>query len=42
VQRDIDGGIALWEKLVTIAPDSAEARAVRDELEALKSAHSGS
>jgi tetratricopeptide (TPR) repeat protein len=42
VQRDIDSGIALWEKLVKVAPDSAEAGAVRDELEALKSAHSGS
>lgn len=42
VQKDIQGGLALWEKLVEVAPDSAEARAVRDELEALKSAHAGS
>jgi hypothetical protein len=42
VQRDIAGGIELWDKLVNVAPDSVEARAVRDELEALKSAHSGS
>src|SRR3990172_4908672 len=42
VQRDIQGGLALWEKLVEVAPDSAEAKAVRDELEALKSAHAGS
>jgi cytochrome c-type biogenesis protein CcmH/NrfG len=37
VQKDIQGGLALWEKLVEVAPDSAEAAAVRDELEALKS-----
>ncbi len=42
VQRDIQGGLALWEKLVQVAPDSAEAAAVREELEALKSAHAGS
>lgn len=42
VQKDIQGGLALWEKLVEVAPDSAEAVAVRDELEALKSAHAGS
>ncbi len=42
VQQDIQGGLALWEKLVEVAPDSAEAAAVRDELEALKSAHAGS
>lgn len=42
VQQDIEGGLALWEKLVAVAPDSVEAEAVRDELEALKSAHSGS
>jgi tetratricopeptide (TPR) repeat protein len=42
VQKDIQGGLALWEKLVQVAPDSVEARAVRDELEALKSAHAGS
>lgn len=42
VQKDIQGGLALWEKLVEVAPDSAEAAAVRDELEALKSAHAGS
>ncbi|MGH9363886.1 MAG: tetratricopeptide repeat protein, partial [Thermoanaerobaculia bacterium] len=42
VQKDIQGGLALWEKLVQVAPTSAEAEAVRDELEALKSAHAGS
>jgi tetratricopeptide (TPR) repeat protein len=42
VQQDIQGGLALWEKLVGVAPDSPEAKAVRDELEALKSAHEGS
>ncbi|MGH9332263.1 MAG: tetratricopeptide repeat protein [Vicinamibacteria bacterium] len=42
VQQDIQGGLALWEKLVQVAPDSTEASAVKDELEALKSAHAGS
>jgi cytochrome c-type biogenesis protein CcmH/NrfG len=42
MQQDIRGGLAMWEKLVQVAPNSAEAAAVRDELEALKSAHSGS
>lgn len=42
VQKDIQGGLALWEKLVEVAPDSPEAKAVREELEALKSAHGGS
>jgi tetratricopeptide (TPR) repeat protein len=42
VQKDIQGGLAIWEKLVEVAPDSPEAKAVRDELEALKSAHGGS
>jgi len=42
LQRDIDGGLALWEKLIAVAPESAEARSVREELEAMKSAHSGS
>lgn len=39
LQRDINGGLAMWEKLVQVAPNSPEASAVRDELEALKSAH---
>lgn len=39
VLKDIRGGLALWEKLIQVAPDSPEAQAVRDELEALKSAH---
>lgn len=42
VQQDIQGGLALWEKLVELAPESPEAKAVRDELGALKSAHEGS
>jgi tetratricopeptide (TPR) repeat protein len=42
VQKDIQGGLALWEKLAQVAPDSVEAKAVKDELQALKSAHSGS
>jgi predicted Zn-dependent protease len=39
LQRDIQGGLAMWEKLEQVAPDSPEASAVRQELEALKSAH---
>lgn len=42
MQKDIRGGLAMWEKLIQVAPNSAEAAAVRDELEALKSAHPGS
>jgi tetratricopeptide (TPR) repeat protein len=42
LQQDIQGGLALWEKLMEAAPDSPEAAAVRDELEALKAAHGGS
>ena len=42
LQQDIDGGLAIWERLVAVAPSSTEARSVRAELEALKSAHSGS
>jgi tetratricopeptide (TPR) repeat protein len=42
LQRDIQGGLAMWERLVQVAPNSPEATAVRDELQALKSAHPGS
>ena len=42
VQQDINRGLAMWERLVAVAPSSTEARSVKDELEALKSAHSGS
>ena len=42
VQQDIDGGLAMWERLIAVAPSSTEAQSVRDELEALKSAHPGS
>jgi len=41
-QRDIGEGLALWEKLVEVAPNSEAARSIREELEALKSAHSRS
>jgi len=41
VQQDFGGGLAMWERLMEVAPESPEARSVRDELEALKSAHSG-
>jgi len=42
IQQDIDAGLAMWERLVAVSPSSTEAQSVRDELEALKSAHPGS
>jgi len=39
--QDIEGGLAMWETLIAVAPASTEAQSVRDELEALKSAHPG-
>lgn len=39
--QDIEGGLAMWETLIAVAPGSTEAQSVRDELEALKSAHPG-
>ena len=42
LQQDIERGLALWEKLMAVAPSSDEAQSVRDELDALKSAHPGS
>jgi tetratricopeptide (TPR) repeat protein len=38
-KNDIQGGIAAWSKLVEVAPESPEAASIREELEALKSAH---
>ncbi len=38
-KNDIRGGIEVWEKLIEAAPDSPEARSIREELEALSSAH---
>jgi cytochrome c-type biogenesis protein CcmH len=40
-KNDIRGGLEVWERLVESAPDSPEARSIREELEALKAAHSG-
>ena len=42
IEQDIEGGLEMWRRLVTVAPQSAEALSVRDELEALTSAHPGS
>jgi len=42
LQQDIDAGLEMWKKLIAVAPDSAEAQSVRDELEALTAAHPGS
>ena len=41
LQQDINAGLAMWERLLAVAPSSTEAQSVRDELEALKSAHPG-
>ena len=37
--QDIGGGVEAWEKLLEVAPSSREANSIRDELEALQSAH---
>jgi tetratricopeptide (TPR) repeat protein len=37
--QDIGGGVEAWEKLLEVAPSSPEANSIRDELEALQSAH---
>ena len=42
VQRDIEGGLAMWARLIDVAPGTSEAAGVVEELEALKSAHPGS
>jgi tetratricopeptide (TPR) repeat protein len=39
-KNDIQAGIEAWTRLVETAPESPEAASIREELEALKSAHS--
>ena len=39
-KNDVQGGIEVWSKLVETAPESREAESIREELEALKAAHS--
>ena len=39
VEQDIQGGIALWERFVAVAPDSPEAEAVGEAIAAIRSAH---
>ncbi|MFQ5789079.1 MAG: tetratricopeptide repeat protein [Acidobacteriota bacterium] len=41
-QQDIRGGLELWERLMRVAPESPEAQSIREELETLRSAHTGS
>ena len=41
-KNDIQGGIEAWSMLVETAPESQEAQSIREELEALKAAHSES
>ena len=38
-QQDISGGLEAWNELMRLAPNSREAESIRDELEALRSAH---
>ncbi len=40
-KRDVQSGIEAWETLLDLAPNSPEAQSVREEVEVLKSAHSG-
>jgi tetratricopeptide (TPR) repeat protein len=39
-KSDVQGGTEAWSRLVETAPDSPEAESIREELEALKAAHS--
>lgn len=41
VEQDIAGGIALWERYLETAPDSAEADGLRQAIRALREAHPG-
>ena len=41
VEQDIAGGIALWERYLEAAPDSAEADGLRQAIRALREAHPG-
>lgn len=38
-EQDLAAGVALWERAIAVAPDSAEAAALRTEIEALRAAH---
>ena len=38
-KQDLDGAAKAWEDVIRIAPDSAEARAAKQSLESMKSAH---
>lgn len=40
-KKDVQRGIAVWEELIEVAPDSPEAQNIREEVEALKTAHGG-
>jgi len=37
--QDLDGALAAWERVIEVAPESAEARAARDALERIDAAH---
>jgi Flp pilus assembly protein TadD len=39
-KNDVQGGVEVWSRLVEAAPESPEAESIREELEALKVAHS--
>jgi tetratricopeptide (TPR) repeat protein len=38
-KQDLPGAVAVWEKLIQVAPTSAEAETARRALQGLKSAH---
>jgi tetratricopeptide (TPR) repeat protein len=40
-KKDVQRGIAVWDELIEVAPDSPEAQNIREEVEALKTAHGG-
>ncbi len=40
-KQDLDGAVNAWEQVVAIAPDSPEARAAKQALDGVRSAHPG-
>jgi tetratricopeptide (TPR) repeat protein len=41
-KNDVQRGIEAWSRLLEASPESPEAESIREELEALKAAHSNS
>ena len=40
-KQDLTGAADAWQKVISLAPDSPEARAARQALESMKAAHPG-